>query len=223
MTVAVRVPEQPVVAPRVAGREPATGGAAVMSMLRRGWWLGLAVLVLVVASAAFFTSRQEPVYRSTTMVVVMPSAEVTEPSELMRALDTLERRTVLATFARIPMAPETIDAIAERLQRDSTELLGVRIAAGVVPNTNIIRVDVDGPTATLLPDVANAAAQHMREEAASIYRIFGMREVAAASVPGRPVHPDPRQNLLVAVILGLFAAGLAIFVLDRTLSLRRFS
>jgi uncharacterized protein involved in exopolysaccharide biosynthesis len=61
----------------------------------------------------------------------------------------------------------------------------------------------------------------MREEAASIYRIFGMREVAAATVPGRPVHPDPRQNLLVAMILGLFAAGLAIFVLDRALSFRR--
>jgi capsular polysaccharide biosynthesis protein len=217
VTVAVQSPRRPAVA------EPAEApvAVAVLSMLRRGWWLGLAVLVLSVASAAFFTSRQEPVYRSSTMVVVMPSDDVAEPTELMRALDTLERRTVLATFARIPMAHETRTAVAERLGRDPTQLHSLRISAGVVPNTNIIRIDVDGPDPELVTAVANAAADHMRAEAGIIYRIFNMRELAAALVPDRPIHPDPRRNLLIAAILGLFGAGLSIFVLDRARGVRR--
>jgi uncharacterized protein involved in exopolysaccharide biosynthesis len=217
MTVAVQAPERPPVPSPVVRAD----GTALLPMLRRGWWLGLAVLVLSLASAAYFTSRQEPVYRSSAMMVVMPGEDVAETTELMRALDTLERRTVLATFARIPMAHEARAAVADRLARDPAELRGLRISAGVVPSTNIIRVDVDGPDPDLVTAVADAAAAHMRAEAAAIYRIFSMRELAAARRPGRPIHPDPRRNLMIAAILGLFGAALSIFALDRTLGDRR--
>ncbi len=177
----------------------------------------MVVLGFAVGSTAFFTSRQQPVYRATTMLVVTPNTRVEEVADIMRGLETLERRTVLATFARIPMAPEMLPAAAERLERDTAELASYRIAASVVPSTNIIRIDVDGPAPHLAADMANAAAAQTRDEAGSIYRIFTMRTLAEARPGTRPVHPDPRRNLTVAVILGAFAAGLAVFALDRVL------
>ncbi len=217
MSVAVKAPEQAAVA--APAIDP--GHSATLAILRRGWWLGLAVLVLSLAAAAFFTSRQDPVFRASAMMVVMPGEDVAEATELMRALDTLERRTVLATFARIPMAHETRAAVAERLARDPAELRGVRISAGVVPSTNILRVDVDGSDPDLVAAVADAAAEHMRAEAAVIYRVFSMRELAAARRPDRPIHPDPHRNLMIAAILGLFGAALSIFAFDRALGGRR--
>lgn len=206
-------------APTVAGANPAWAGSPVagdlLALLRRGWWLGAGVLVLALASTAFFTSRQEPVYRASTMVVVTPDAEVEETNEFLRTLETLERRTVLATFARIPMAREAREALANGLQRELSEVQRFRIAAGVVPNTNVIRIDVDGPDPDVSAEVANAAAEHMRVEAAGLYRIFTMRPLAAARPSSRPIQPDPRRNLMIGGILGLFGAALAMFSLNR--------
>lgn len=188
---------------------------AFARVLRRGWWIAPPVLGLALASAAFFTSRQQPVYRATTMLVVAPNTQVEGIAEVMRGLETLERRTVLATFARIPMTAEMRIAVAERLGLTGPEAAGLDITASVVPNTNILRIDVDGPDPVRVAGAANAAGAVTRDEARSLYRIFTMRVLAQARPPARPVHPDPRRNLTVAAILGVFAAGLAVFVVDR--------
>ena len=192
---------------------PAAG--SIRRIMRRGWWIAPLVFGLALTSAAFFTARQEPVYRATTMLVVTPNTEVEGSAEVMRGLETLERRTVLATFARIPMTPEMGLTVAGRLGLSGAEARSLRITASVVPNTNILRIDVDGPDPVRVANAGNAAAEVTREEARSLYRIFTMRTLATARPPARPVHPDPKRNLTVAAILGAFAAGLALFMLDR--------
>ena len=112
------------------------------------------------------------------------------------------------------MTPEMRFAVAERIGLDSSQAGSLRITASVVPNTNILRIDVDGADPEQVADAANATAEVTRDEARSLYRIFTMRTLEAARPPTRPAHPDPRRNMTVAAILGVFAAGLAVFVLD---------
>ena len=69
-----------------------TNAGSIGRMLRRGWWIAPPVFGLALASAAFFTARQEPVHRATTMLVVTPNTQVEGIAELMRGLETLEHR-----------------------------------------------------------------------------------------------------------------------------------
>jgi len=202
------------VAPPPAAARLVLAGVAAR-MLRRGWWIAPPVFGLALAAAAFFTARQEPVHRATTMLVVTPNTSVEGTADLIRGLETLERRTVLATFARIPMTAEMRLAVAQRLGLSGAQARSLDITASVVPNTNILRIDVDGPDPVQVAKAANEAAELTREEARGLYRIFTMRTLAAARPPARPIHPDPRRNLTVAAILGAFAAGLAVFAVDR--------
>jgi uncharacterized protein involved in exopolysaccharide biosynthesis len=197
--------------------EPAFYGRA----LRRGWWIVLAAVAVALAAAAILTARQRPVYRAEALLVVTPSSEVREPDEVLDALETLERRTIVATLARVPAAPETRDAAAERLGVEPGELRAYRVGGSVVPNTNVVRVEVQGPDAERTAEVANAAAVVTRRHGRRLYRTYSMRELARAEPPRRPVRPDGRRNLAVAGILGLFVGLLAAAALEAVRSPRR--
>jgi capsular polysaccharide biosynthesis protein len=181
--------------------------------LRRGWWVVTLALAVSLATATFFTARQDRVYRASATIAVAPHESVAETADVLRSLETLERRSVIATFARIPGAPEARAATARRLA-DAGGLDGFRIEAAVLPNTNILKIDVEGPDPARVAAVANAAAEVTREEVRSLYRIFTTRMLSQASPPSRPVHPDPRRNYVVAALLGVFLGLVLVLAAD---------
>ena len=181
--------------------------------LRRRWWTILLAVVIALGAAAWATSRQEPVYQASTTMAVVPNAQVSGTEEVLRSLDTLERRTVVATFARIPGTAETREAAARRLGLDGRQLRAYRVRASVLPNTNLIKLDVEGPDGRTAAAVANAAAEVTRLEAGQMYRIYTMHTLEKAVPARRPIQPVPARNYLVAGLLGLFlGAGTAVLV-----------
>jgi len=183
-----------------ADRVPRASGRA----LARRWWIPLIIAAIAVGAAAWLTSRQAPVYRASTMLAVAPTSAVESTSDILRSLETLERRTLIATFARIPPTPEARAAIASLLPDHAGAIGRYRIEASVLPNTNIVKIDVEGDDAALAADIANAAADVTTTEARRIYRIYTMKPLAKATPPNRPLYPDPRRNYLGAGVAGLF-------------------
>ncbi|HVR43503.1 MAG TPA: hypothetical protein VMS56_08665 [Thermoanaerobaculia bacterium] len=183
--------------------------------LRRRWWVVLLLVGVALATTVFVTSRQDPVFQSSAMLVVGPSSMMPEASDVVRGLDTLERRTVIATFARIPSTLETREGVAEELEAQVTAVRPYTIRGSVVPSTNIIRIDVEGPDPEMAARVANAAADVTAREARSMYRVFSMRSLARATPTGRPTHPDPQRNLIVGAMIGLFLGIAAVLVIER--------
>jgi polysaccharide biosynthesis transport protein len=135
--------------------------------------------------------------------------DIDNSSDLLRSLDTLERRTVVATFARIASTREVRMVAAEQLGLGPDELRGHRVSASVVSSTNLIRIRADGPDPRIVAALANAASGVTEAEARRLYRIFTLHPVEAAVVPQRPVHPDPVRNVGVGIVLGLFLGMLA--------------
>jgi uncharacterized protein involved in exopolysaccharide biosynthesis len=180
-----------------------------LRLLVRRWWVPAATLICGIVAGFWWTSREPRIYRASALLAVVPSSSIGD-ADVLRSLDSLERRTVLATFARLPTTRETRNAVAERIGRDPVDLAKYQLGASVLPNTNIIRIDVDGPDAKLAADAANAAGEVVGAEARSLYRIYTMRPIAAAESSHRPIHPDPRRNSLAAGVFGLFIGAVAV-------------
>ncbi len=177
--------------------------------LAMGWWIVLLMIAIALGVTAFITARQDVVYEAAAMLVVAPTSETSDPGDVMKSLETLERRTVIATFARIPGTLELREAVGARLKVDPRPY---RIHGSVVPNTNIIRVSAEGPKPDVAAAIANAAADLTSREARSLYRVYTMRLLARATPPRKPSYPEPRRNYLVGAAVGAFlgiAAALA--------------
>ena len=180
-------------------------------VLRERWWIIVVVTAAALLAAQHFTARQTRSYRATASATVAPSPELTETADLLRALETLERRTVLATFALLPRSRETTEAAAAALGLQAGDLSSYRISAAVVPNTNVIRIVVEGADAKQAAEVANAVSAATAVKAARLYRLFAVAPLDAAVPLRAAVSPDPKRNMMVAGILGLFL-GLAMML-----------
>lgn len=180
--------------------------------LRRNWHVLATVLFATILTSVIATALQDRIYESSAQLVVSPTTAPMDPSDTIRAVETLERRTVVATFARMASAPDVLTALQSELKLTKEQARGLRITGSVIPSTNIIRIDVRGSDPRVAADAANIAADITARNAASLYRVYELRFLSRAVAPAAPVHPDRRRNLLVGATLGLvlgFAAALA--------------
>lgn len=181
----------------------------VFAGLSRGWWIVLLAALVGVGSAWFFTRQESPRYLASATLVATLSSNIDDTGDLLRGVETLERRSVIATFAKIPGRVETKEAAAHDMGVEPDDLRAYWIGGAVIPYTNLVRVDVRGPDPERTARLANEAAEITRQEARSLYRVFTLRHLERADPPRRPESPEPTRNLLVGGILGLFA-GLAL-------------
>jgi capsular polysaccharide biosynthesis protein len=176
-------------------------------VVRRQWWIVAIVWALTLATTVLVTTRQTPVYRASASLAVVPDPKVQDPADVLRSLDTLDRRTIVATLARIPMTAESRSAAAEAIGATAADLRDYTVVAGVVPNANIIKIDVEGPDAERAAAFSNALSAIASESAPRLYRIFTLQVIERAVPRPRPVRPDMRRNLVVGAIVGLLVGA----------------
>lgn len=183
--------------------------------LRTGSWVVPVMLALSVGTALIVTSRQTPTYSSAATVALVPGPSVADGPDVLRSLETLERRTVIATFAQIPLADRIQQAAAHDISLPGDSLAGYRTLAFVIPNTNLIRIEVEGPDPTRTAALANALLTTTAAEAKAMYRVFELTALARAVRPTAPVAPNPKRAVALAAILGMFLGLAATYLLVR--------
>ncbi|MDX1632760.1 MAG: hypothetical protein R3234_12900 [Thermoanaerobaculia bacterium] len=192
----------------------AESAGIVWDGLRRGWWLLLLALAGAVAVAAWATNQETPQFAAEALLIVVPDRDLEDPSDILRTLDTLDRRTVLATMAEIPGRAETKSAAGRELGWDTSDLRRYWIGGSVVPQTNLLRIEVRGPEAEPVARLATATARATGREADRLYPVYSFRLLEEAEVPRDPLRPAPGRSLTVAGILGLFLGALAALCLE---------
>lgn len=184
-------------------------------LLQTGAWVVPLAVALAVGTALLVISRQIPTYRSSATVALVPGATVAGETDLLRSLETLERRTVIATFAQIPAAQRIREAAARDVSLPADSLPEYRSQGFVVPNTNLIRIEVHGPDPARATALANALVASTAAEAKAMYRVFDMTTLNRAVRPATPEAPRPRRALALAVILGAFLGLAATYLVVR--------
>ena len=183
--------------------------------MRRQWKLAAAVFGATLLVTLIVTAMQRRVYESSAQLIVAPAVTTTDPADVVRSLETLERRTVVATFARMSSSREARQAVNARLRIAAEDAERFHTHGSVVPNTNIIRIDADGPDPQVVAAMANAAAELTAQQAESLYRVYTLRFLARATPAKAPIHPDRRRNFLVGIALGTFLAIVAALAAER--------
>lgn len=161
------------------------------------------------------TALQTPVYESAAQLIVAPAPATSDTSDVIRSVETLERRTVVATFARMPSADDARNAIAASLHIPATRAIEFQTHGSVVPNTNIIRIDTRGPDPKLAAAIANASAERLAVEAQALYRVYALRMLSRATPAATPAYPDRKRNLLVGFVIGAALALATALTLER--------
>jgi capsular polysaccharide biosynthesis protein len=180
---------------------------AYLKMLKRGWWIVsiTALSAFVIALAASWTTT--PIYRTSSQYIVSPNNILIEDSDLFRSLDTLDRRSIITTYAEVFSSKRMFDAAAATALFAGTDLSGYRVTAVVLPETNILEVSIEGSNPEMIAALANAIGQHSVEYIRSLYQIYDISLLDVAEAPTRPISPTPLKDAGVAIVLGLFLGG----------------
>ena len=171
--------------------------------LRRYWWVILLAFAVGFGSTAFFTRRRAPAYRATTTLVVGPNETLKTPREVVDSLNTLDRRSVVATFAKLPSSRTVRERAQAQLQLAEAQLTPYEVRTVVVPDTNVLEVSAEGPDPQLAASFADAVAQQTLLYTREFYNIYGMKVLDRSQVPTAPVGPGLSRTLLVGAVLGL--------------------
>lgn len=174
-----------------------------IQIIKRTWWIFVVVFVIVLGSTAYFTYTQTPIYRAVTSFVVLPNEKIIGSENFLRSLNTLERRSFIATSAKI-LSSQTIQKRAHsKLGITDSQSISYHIRSSVVPDTNIIRVSVSGTNPRIVTDIANAMYNEGQNYIKEFYSFFGLRLLDPATLPSSSVRPSIRRNFSIAIVMGI--------------------
>jgi capsular polysaccharide biosynthesis protein len=191
-------------------------------ILRAGWWIILAVLLVTTGAGLAYSYAQAPTYEAAATFVVNPSVRIAETYDLLYSIDTLAGRTSLATtYANILKSRQVIESAAASLGLSPDNLAEYDINAVVLPDSNVLLLQVQGPSAHLAADLANTIGTAGLEYIGNLQGVYELRRLDVALVEPKPVSPNHVTNITLSVALGLLG-GVA-FVILRQVLLQLFS
>ena len=185
---------------------------AFVRMLRQSWWIVVLIIAGSLGSTAFFTHTQTPIFQATTTLVVWPSKNITDANDIVRSLDTLDRRVYVAMYSKIPCSQMVRNRAQEKLGLSADQLKPYQITTIVIPDTNILKVSVEGPDPSLTANFANAVAEQAKQYIEETYSVFELKILDRATQPISPARPNMGRNLSVATVLGLLVGLALVFV-----------
>jgi len=190
---------------------PPSGGNLADDVVRaviRHWHIVALTAAAVTLLAWLFAAVQPKRYRVTSIGAVAPMVEGMTSTDVIRGVDSLERRVIISTVAALASAP------AIRKQALG-ELHGYRIDSSVVPNTNLFNITVEGENPKQVAAIANRIPSLLAPQAEAMYKLFRVSLISPASTPSEPVLPRTSRAAIAGLMLGVLAGVAVAWLLDQ--------
>src|SRR6185369_16907769 len=127
-----------------------------LRIIRKGWWLILiAALVAVNFSLVYSYYLTRPTYEAVARFIVSPNVQNIDSRDLVNSLATLDKRSVISTYAEVLNSHEVIDKTLKLLGIDPLQFKAYNTYVTVLPDANIIRFSVQGPNPQATATFAN--------------------------------------------------------------------
>lgn len=195
-----------------------------LAILRKSWYLILAILLVGVGAAAGYTLTVTPEYSSSTKVFVSSQTGSTTSDLTQGNTFTLSR---VQTYTKLVDTPSVLSPVIAALDlQTSVDSLASNVEASSATNTTLITITVTNPDAVTAAEIANAVGSSLASVVEEIetpsgsdsspVRLTVVQQATAAFSPSKPNVP---LNLALGALVGL-ALGLGVAVLRSTLDTR---
>ena len=184
-----------------------------LRIIQRGWWLILAsVLIAVNTSLVYSYYVVTPVYEAGASFIVSPNLQNIESRDLVSSLATLDKRSIISTYAEVLNSRQIINNAIVLLGQDPKNYLMYVPVVTVLPDANIISFNIRGPDPQVAAQLTNSVGQYAIDYISNLYVIYNIDFLDKATVPSEPIAPRPVQDALLAFLIGIvIGVGLAIF------------
>ena len=188
-------------------------------ILRRTWWIIVITALAAVTASLAYSYFAQPVYRVSSRYLVLPNPSLVSGGSgmVLESLATLDRRSIIQTYAEIMNSPRIYKETLNTLNMDENALLDYTYSAVVLPDANIIELSVTGPNPETDVLLANSIGDHAIAFVKTIYQIFDIEVLDPAVPPIEPIRPQPLRDAVIALALGL-GVGVALAFLNEALS-----
>ena len=177
----------------------------VLFALRTRWPIIVLATLLAGLASWLVGSMQPKRYRASAFAAIVPLAEKLGTEEQIRATQALDQRTIVATVASLVSMPVITEAVISPSDR------GYGVRAVVLPNTNVLRVEVDGASPARAAAIANAVPALLSARTGTLFGLYGVKVVSPAR-GAELVFPRMERvlaaGLVVGALLGLTIAWL---------------
>jgi len=186
-------------------------------MLQRNWWLILLTAMVALIVSLLLSYAAIPQYQSTARFVISPSPSLTSGGDVVRSLDTLDRRSVGATYAEIMNSTRVFDDASKFIKIDPSVLSkNYKIQAVVLPDSSVLELSVFGPDSGIAADLANSVGYQTINFTRSLNLVYDLNFLDTAVPTNDPISPVPVRDGLVSMVLGI-AVGAILAILSEQL------
>jgi uncharacterized protein involved in exopolysaccharide biosynthesis len=190
--------------PPPAGPNPADD--VVRSAMRH--WRIVALIAATMTLLAWLAVGLQPKrYRASALATINPLTEQLTPTDVIRGIDTLDRRVVVASIAALASSPHIVNAAGAGK--------GYEVNAVVLPNTSLFRVEVEGENREATAAIANKIPVLLGAQARAIYKMYGVMLVSPATASGDAVLPRVGRAVAAGLVLGVILGIAVAWLLDR--------
>lgn len=177
-------------------------------------WIIVALTLITTGVAAWRVNVQPVRYEATVLQVVGPSPSLAG-ADLLRVTESLNNRTLAPTFADMLASTRVVNAALDRAQVPADRRASYRVQASEEPDSQVIRVIVQGPDRRLVGQIARqvqAAGQELLRETFPQYQLGTLESPAEPSA--ERVGLAPQLVLIGAAIVGLALGVIAAWWAD---------
>jgi capsular polysaccharide biosynthesis protein len=126
----------------------------------------------------------------------VPQGQTLAPDDQIRATQALDQRTIIATVAALASMPVVTDVAVTKADQ------GYDVRAVVLPNTNMLRVEVDGASPARAAAIANSVPAILSARTGTIFSLYGVRMVSPAAGADL-VSPRMERIIAAGLVIGL--------------------
>lgn len=186
-----------------------------LQALWRNWWIVALTAVSAVILTLVINSMTQPIYQSRLQLLIAPNMTDFSGRDLIYSLDTLDRRSIVATFVEV--------LNSSRIRREALDVAGLaggdrddyELTAVALPEASVLEVAATGPDPQIAAAVANAAAAQTISYVGQTYDIYRIELLDPASIPKTPISPTPIRDASLALLFGLVLGSILAILRDQ--------
>ena len=187
-------------------------------MLRRGWWIILLTMLAALVVSLIISIMVTPLYEADARLILNPSSvlSLSGPNSVLNSLDTLDRDSLVATYAQVMNSNRVYLNALYNLQLQPQDMEGYSYEVAVIPNSYVIELRVSGPNPNLTASIANAMGYQTISVTQSLNQVIALDFLDMATPPDIPYRPQPLRDAALALVLGL-VGGVVLAILSEQL------